>query len=217
MYNNVSSIQIHTTCTMIVIVINTIFLYASVYISRPLCYICRWHNIWRETKNRIIDPCSSEHDVKKKQNLYVSIRGNFVNSLGFSGTIRCQGTWSTLHYNDVIMRVMASRITSLTIVYSSIYSGSDQRKHQSSASLAFVRGIHRWPVNSPHKWLVTRKMFPFDNGSSEHDIKNKYVSIRGNFVNSLRPGGAIWCQGTCSTLVQSTSYNLLYTKPIDTH
>ena len=36
------------------------------------------------------------------------------------------------------------------------------RKHQSSASLAFVRGIHRGPVNSPHKWPVTRKMFPFD-------------------------------------------------------
>ena len=35
-------------------------------------------------------------------------------------------------------------------------------KHQSSASLAFVRGIHRWPVNSPHKGPVTRKMFPFD-------------------------------------------------------
>ena len=40
--------------------------------------------------------------------------------------------------------------------------GGDQRKHQSSASLAFVRGIHRWPVNSPHKGPVTRKMFPFD-------------------------------------------------------
>ena len=39
---------------------------------------------------------------------------------------------------------------------------SDQRKHQSSASLAFVQGIHRWPVNSPHEWPVTRKMFPFD-------------------------------------------------------
>ena len=35
----------------------------------------------------------------------------------------------------------------------------DQRKHQSSASLAFVRGIHRWPVNSPHKWPEKRKMF----------------------------------------------------------
>ena len=67
-----------------------------------------------------------------------------------------------VHYNDVIMGAMASQITSLTIVYSTVYSGADQRKHQSSASLAFVRGIHRWPVNSPHKWPVTQKMFPFD-------------------------------------------------------
>ena len=57
---------------------------------------------------------------------------------------------------------MPSQITSLTIVYPTVYSGADQRKHQSSASLAFVRGIHRGPVNSPHKGLVTRKMFPFD-------------------------------------------------------
>ena len=56
----------------------------------------------------------------------------------------------------------ASQITSLTIVYSAVYLGADQRKYQSSASLAFVRGIHRGPVNSPHKWPVTRKMFPFD-------------------------------------------------------
>ena len=56
-----------------------------------------------------------------------------------------------LHYNDVIMSAMVSQITSLAILYSSMYSSADQRKHQSSASLAFVRGIHRWPVNSPHK------------------------------------------------------------------
>ena len=60
------------------------------------------------------------------------------------------------------MGAMASQITSLTIVYSAVYSVADQRKHQSSASLAFVWGIHRWPVNSPHKWPVTQKMFPFD-------------------------------------------------------
>ena len=60
------------------------------------------------------------------------------------------------------MDAIASQITSRTIVYSTVYSGADQRKPQSSASLAFVRGIHRWPVNSPHKWPVTRKMFPFD-------------------------------------------------------
>ena len=65
-------------------------------------------------------------------------------------------------YDDVRMGAIASQITSLTIVYSIVYSDSDQRKHQSSASLAFVRGIHRGPVNSPHKWPVTRKMFPFD-------------------------------------------------------
>ena len=60
------------------------------------------------------------------------------------------------------MGAMASQITSLTIVYSTIYWGADKKKHQSSASLAFVWGIHRGPVNSPHKWPVTRKMFPFD-------------------------------------------------------
>ena len=60
------------------------------------------------------------------------------------------------------MGAIASLITSLTIVYSAVYSDADQSKHQSSASLAFVWGIHRGPVNSPHKWPVTRKMFPFD-------------------------------------------------------
>ena len=66
------------------------------------------------------------------------------------------------HYNDVIMGTVGSQITSLTILYSTIYSDADLRKHQSSASLAFVQGIHRGPVNSPHKWPVTRKIFPFD-------------------------------------------------------
>ena len=73
---------------------------------------------------------------------------------------------TTLLWNEqlitVIMSAMATQVTSLTIVYSTVYSGPDQRKHQSSAPLAFVRGIHRWPVNSPHKGPVTRKMFPFN-------------------------------------------------------
>ena len=67
------------------------------------------------------------------------------------------------HYSDVIMGAMASQISSLKIVHLSVYSGTDQRKHQSSASLASVPRIQQWPVNSPHKWPVTRKMFPFDN------------------------------------------------------
>ena len=60
------------------------------------------------------------------------------------------------------MDAMTSQITSLTIVYSTVYQGARGRKHQSSTSLAFVREIRRGPVNSPHKWPVTRKMFPFD-------------------------------------------------------
>ena len=64
------------------------------------------------------------------------------------------------HYSDAI--AMATQITSFTILYSTVYSGADDRKHQRSASLAFEWGIHQWPVNSPHKWPVTRKMFPFD-------------------------------------------------------
>ena len=60
------------------------------------------------------------------------------------------------------MGAMASQITSLKSVYSTVYSGADQSKYQSSALLAFVRGIHRWPVNSPHNGSVTKKMFPFD-------------------------------------------------------
>ena len=62
------------------------------------------------------------------------------------------------HYDDVMMGAMASKITSPTTVYS----GAEESKHQSSASLAFVWGIYRGPVNSPHKWPATRKMFPFD-------------------------------------------------------
>ena len=69
------------------------------------------------------------------------------------------------HYSDAIMTAMASQITSLTIVYSTVYSGADQRKHQNSASLAFVRGIHRRPVNDA-------EMFPFDDV-----IMNSLVSL----------------------------------------
>ena len=73
----------------------------------------------------------------------------------------CTLSASLVHYNDVIMGTIASQITH-DFFYSTVYSDADQRKHQSSASLVFVRGIHRGPVNSPHKWPVTRKMFPFD-------------------------------------------------------
>ena len=71
-----------------------------------------------------------------------------------------------LHYSDVIMSPMASQITSLTIVYSTVY--SDQGKRQSTASLAFVRWIHQWPVNSPHKGPVTRECFHWWRHHEQH-------------------------------------------------
>ena len=87
---------------------------------------------------------------------------NYVEKRCSSDHLRFHRHLGYFQYIDVKMGTMASQIFSLAIVYSTVYSGADQRKHQSSASLAFVRGIHRWPVNSPHKWPVTGKMFPFD-------------------------------------------------------
>ena len=89
----------------------------------------------------------------------------------FIYTPRLPKGYIIVQYSDVIMGTMASQITSLTIVYAIVYSGADQRKHQSSASLAFVREIHRLPMNFPHKWPVTRKMFPFG------DVIIKWTSV----------------------------------------
>ena len=84
---------------------------------------------------------------------------------------------------------MASQITRPAIVYPTVYSGADQRKHQSSASLAFV-GIHRWPVNSPHKWSVTRKMFPFDDVimlrcQSSRTLKNEDSNLCSTIIHPI--------------------------------
>ena len=65
-------------------------------------------------------------------------------------------------HDDVIMSATASQITGASIACSTVDSGADERKHQRSASLAFVRGINWWSVSSPHKRTVTQKMFPFD-------------------------------------------------------
>ena len=78
---------------------------------------------------------------------YCSVLHWFFLQFYSSPTLRdislCWGPWGFLHYIDVIMTTVASQITSLTVVYSTVYSDADQRKHQSSASLAFVWGIHR--------------------------------------------------------------------------
>ena len=78
------------------------------------------------------------------------------------------------HYSHVIVHPIASQITRRTIVYLTVYPGADQRKHKSSASLAFVRGIYRWSVYSPHNWPVTLKIFPFDDVITIRGIRMTY-------------------------------------------
>ena len=88
------------------------------------------------------------------------------------------------HYSDVIMRAMMSQITSLTIVYSTVYSGADLRKHHSSVSLAFVKGIQRWPVNSLHNGPVTWNMLPFDDVIMMYFVAGGRMAI---MAHSSRP------------------------------
>ena len=70
-------------------------------------------------------------------------------------------TWNTVivtafnNYSEIIMSTMASQIIGVSFALATVCAGGDQRKHQSSASLTFVRGIHRVLVNSPHKGPVT--------------------------------------------------------------
>ena len=107
------------------------------------------------------------------------------------------------HYTDVMMGEMASQITSLKIVYSSIYWGADQRKHQSSASLAFVRGIHRGPVNSLHKGPVARKMFPLDDVIMHWQLRRNYLNHIWVISN-----GVIWLL-VHSNVIRNTRNKLL--------
>ena len=93
------------------------------------------------------------------------------------------------HYIDVIMTTMAYQITSLTVVYSTVYPDADQRKHQSSASLAFVWGIHRtgeFPAQRP----VTRKMFPFDDVIMYNADTGETSGFGQNTLNS--PSLFVW-------------------------
>ena len=105
---------------------------------------------------------------------------------------------SPTYYSDVIMSEMASQITSLMMVSQPFNSGTDRRKHQSSASLAFVRGIPRWPVNFPHKGPVMRKMFPFDDVIMHqryegHIERRDYHSILSNLEITCLFLFSWWC------------------------
>ena len=90
-----------------------------------------------------------------------------------------------VHYNDVMMSAKSSQIIRLMIVYSIVYSGADWIKYQSSASVAFVRGIHRWPVKSTHKGPVTRKMFPFDDVIMRSHGREIHSAIFNDIVLSI--------------------------------
>ena len=100
------------------------------------------------------------------------------------------------HHIDVIMTAMASQITSLTVVYSTVYSDADKRKHQSSASLVFVWGIHR------DRWIprtngqLRRKCFHFMTSSCERilcispSFSNQPIwSIRLSDIDQWRSSG----------------------------
>ena len=123
-------------------------------------------SIWSRALNKNI---CQEGGIRQRVHVYAMQINDLPESLHWSENVAktdeappSLSVPEAIHYDDVIMGAMASQITSLMIVYSTVYSGADQRKHQSSASLAFVWGIHRGPVNSSHKWPVMRKMFPFD-------------------------------------------------------
>ena len=122
------------------------------------------------------------------------------------------------HFSDIIMGAMASQIPNVSIVCSIIYSGANQRKHQSCMSLAFVGGIHR-TVDSPYKGPVTWKIFPFDDfimwctpcsSCSFPFIKLRsqapYLQRRFTTLDSLGPSDTLWHQGFWSTLVQVMAF-----------
>ena len=91
-----------------------------------------------------------------------------------------------IQYREVMMSTMPSQITNISIVCSTVYSGTNQRKHQSLASLAFARGIHRSTVDCSHNGPVTRKMFPLDDVIMyHHESTNTTVTIF--FRYAVRP------------------------------
>ena len=125
-----------------------------------------------------------------------------------------------VHYGDIIMRTMASQITSLSIVCPSVCSGADQRKHQNSTSLAFVGGIHLWPVNSLHKGPVTQKILSFDDVIMIISRDNRWARVfyrmqelRWNMIKTIWQLNArlMWLFLSIYLVVYSLHHNVLPT------
>ena len=98
-------------------------------------------------------------------------------------------------YNITVMSYLAQgrlKSPASRLFYSAVHSGADQRKHQSSALLTFVRGIHRSPVNSPHKGPVTRKMFPIDDVIMIHAIWQAHNWVINNFLLNITDMSSVY-------------------------
>ena len=111
-----------------------------------------------------------------------------INSWFFHCQVLIKRQWFCLDYSDVITSTMASQINSLTIVYSTVFSGAYQIKYQSSTSLAFVRGIQRWLVNSRHKWPITRKCFHLTTSSCHDAITQAEIQYSFTLLNQYHSG-----------------------------
>ena len=115
------------------------------------------------------------------------------------------------------MSWMASQISSVSIVCSTVCSGADQRKHQSSASLVFVKVIHWWPVDSLHKRPVTRKMLPFDDvimfSSENVDTEWPFPAEEFGYMISFVTNYSFRCEivfGAVITASPLTKYRIKY-------
>ena len=106
-------------------------------------------------------------------------------------------TYYVYHYNDVIMGAIASQITTLTVVYSIVYSDADQRKHQSSASLAFVRGIHRGPVIPRTNRQLRGKCFHLMTSSCGALTRSVHIYVRCHLahIRSFHAYGSVVAAG----------------------
>ena len=142
-----------------------------------LNHITKWHAVMKRNKGEILSslnslldwcsPCRSDFEPTNRIIYFslvchMSVMASYIDCLFNTLFKITQKKLSLCHYSDVIMGAIASQITGITIVYFTVCSGADQRKRQSFVSLTFMRGIHRWPVNSLHKGPVTWNMFPFD-------------------------------------------------------
>ena len=125
------------------------------------CYGLNQHR-FRWWQHRYRDACQ----ISERYDHYNTQSHGF----GFGG----KTSYRLVHYNDVIMSFMAPQIYSLMIVYSIVYSGADQRKHQGSASLAFVRGIHRWIHRTNGQWR--EKCFHLMTSSWNRGPENNFVT-----------------------------------------